>query len=373
MEQSRPIESSQLAEVLQSLATLHQGHQQSLLELRQDQDHRFFEIMRAQAEDRLAIRSLLSQETEPTTATTPDSHATLPPPTLQKMGAADDPEAFLDLFERTAEIWGWPPEQWAARLIPLLSGEAQLAAQQLPATNLLAYTDLKRAILQRVGRSPEKNRQLFRGMKLEKSVRPFAFAQRLRDACRRWLLAGDHDVEGVIDQEVLEQFVQRLPRKTAGWVQCHRPALLEEAVRLAEDHLAAIPRADEPSSSLSPLPLYLPMPSPPPLCFLLLFSPQGPLLPRAGVDGSRDLLPGRGRMRPPIPRLSAALLRWGARQHKCGRNAWAGLLEVRRPGPLPGSVSTDGGGDGGAGLRRPAGCPLSGWSIPDSVSTRRAA
>ncbi len=38
---------------------------------------------------------------------------------------------------------------------PLLTGEAQVAAQQLPVANLLAYEDLKRAILQRVGRNPE--------------------------------------------------------------------------------------------------------------------------------------------------------------------------------------------------------------------------
>ncbi len=41
------------------------------------------------------------------------------------------------------------------RLIPLLTGEAQVAAQQLPVANLLAYEGLKRAILQRVGRNPE--------------------------------------------------------------------------------------------------------------------------------------------------------------------------------------------------------------------------
>ncbi|XP_051970081.1 neurotrophin receptor-interacting factor homolog [Xyrauchen texanus] len=286
MEQSRPIESSQLAEVLQSLATLHQSHQQSLLELRQDQDRLFFEIMRAQAEDRLAIQSLLSQEAASDTAATPDTCATLPPPALQKMGPADDPEAFLDLFERTAEIWGWPRNQWAARLVPLLSGEAQLAAKQLPATSLLAYTDLRRAILQRVGRSPEESRQLFRALKLDKSDCPFAFAQRLRDACRRWLLAGDRNVEEHVDRVVLEQFVQRLARRTAEWVQCHRPASLEEAIRLAEDHMAAIPRADEPSLSLSPLPLCLPLFFSPPLFPLTLLSPQGPFLPPAGAEDS---------------------------------------------------------------------------------------
>ncbi len=46
-------------------------------------------------------------------------------------------------------------------------------------------------------------------------------AQQLRDACRRWLIAEERDVEEVIDKVVLEQFVARLQRKTAQWAQCH--------------------------------------------------------------------------------------------------------------------------------------------------------
>ncbi len=33
---------------------------------------------------------------------------------LQKMGPQDDPEAFLDLFEKTAEACGWPPGELAS-------------------------------------------------------------------------------------------------------------------------------------------------------------------------------------------------------------------------------------------------------------------
>ncbi len=48
------------------------------------------------------------------------------PPThmpVQKMGPQDDPEAFLDLFEKTAAACGWPQTDWPVRLIPLLTGE----------------------------------------------------------------------------------------------------------------------------------------------------------------------------------------------------------------------------------------------------------
>ncbi len=91
----------------------------------------------------------------------------------------------MDLFGKTAEACGWARTQWPVRLIPLLTGEAQVAAQQLPVANLLAYADLKQAILQRVGRNPEQHRQRFRSVELGDSGRPFVMAQQLRDACRK--------------------------------------------------------------------------------------------------------------------------------------------------------------------------------------------
>ncbi len=172
---------------------------------------------------------------------------------VQKMEPQDDPEAFLDLFEKTAEACGWPQTDWPVRLIPLLTGEAQLAAQQLPVQNLLVYDDLNRAILQRVGRSPEQHRQRFRSLELGENGRPFTMAHQLRDACRRWLLAGDSDVDQIIDRVVLEQFIARLPQKTAQWVQCRRPASLDLAIQLAEDQMVACHGVGEtlPSISLS--------------------------------------------------------------------------------------------------------------------------
>ncbi|XP_051571400.1 uncharacterized protein LOC127450935 [Myxocyprinus asiaticus] len=54
----------------------------------------------------------------------------------------------------------------------------------------------------------------------------------------------------------LQQFIAKLPKGTAEWVQCHRP--LDEAVQLAKDHLASYPGAVSPS--LVPC---CPSPSPP--------------------------------------------------------------------------------------------------------------
>ncbi len=227
--------SSPFADVIQSLAGLHQEHHKALLDMREDQERRFCALVQNQQEDRELFRSWMDREVR--AGGIPPAPALSPHMPMQKMGPQDDPEAFLDLFEKTAEACGWPQMNWPVRLIPLLSGEAQLAAQQLPVQNLLIYDDLKRAILQRVGQNPKQHRQRFRSLELGENGRPFVMAHQLRDTCRRWLLAGEDGVDQIIDHVELEQFIAQLPKKTAQWVQCHRPASLDLAIQLAEDQM----------------------------------------------------------------------------------------------------------------------------------------
>ncbi len=256
----------------------------------------------------------------------------------------------------------------AGRLIPLLTGEAQVVAQQLPVANLLAsYDDLKRAILQR--RSPEQHRQRFRSVELGDTGRPFVLAQQLRDACRKGLMAEPRDVEGVIDLVVLEQFIARLPRRTAEWVQCHRLTSLMQAIQLAEDHLVSCPGVGEPLSnlSLSPSPPSLPSLSRPAPRLRILAAPRASQRSGNG-QGESEWPPVSGGSRacrstffllsPTIPRPS--FLRWG------GGKAWAGLLEMRGPRAFPGPLSHDGGGTADPGPRLPGGCPRSSWALPNT-------
>ncbi len=64
---------------------------------------------------------------------------------------------------------------------------------------------------------------------------------------------------------MLEQFIARLPKKTAQWVQCHRPASLDLAIQLAEDQMVACHGVGETLPSVS---LSLPSPSVSPPIFL---------------------------------------------------------------------------------------------------------
>lgn len=78
--------------------------------------------------------------------------------TLAKMSPQDDQ---VELFKHGAEAWGWPYSQCVVHLLLLLSGEAQLMAQQLLLSNLLEYPDLKRVILKWVIYNPKQQRQCF--------------------------------------------------------------------------------------------------------------------------------------------------------------------------------------------------------------------
>ncbi|XP_048062052.1 uncharacterized protein LOC125277609 [Megalobrama amblycephala] len=107
-------------------------------------------------------------------------------------------------------------------------------------------------------------------------------------------MADGGDVEQMIDRVVLEQFTTRLPKKTAEWVQCHRPTSLDSAIQLAEDHLVACPGVGEPlpsvslSPSLPPLSLSKPVPLPrsrPP------GPPRVPPRGRGGTDSRQFVAP----------------------------------------------------------------------------------
>ena len=158
------------------------------------------------------------------------------------MTTEDDAQAFLEAFEIAAEACHWPREEWVVRLLPLLLGEAQQAAHSLPPSARGVYHNVRKAVLDRTGYSPEEQRRRFRDLGMAEEDRPFAYAQRLMDLEIR-------SAAGVVEQVVLERFVAGLPAATATWMSCHRPSSLSAAVTLAEDHMVhcpAPPRGEKP-------------------------------------------------------------------------------------------------------------------------------
>jgi len=99
-------------------------------------------------------------------------------------------------------------------------------------------------VLDHMGQSPEDHRRQFRGLRLGPGDRPLTFAHQLRDAGVRWMRPGESEGERrMMDAMVLEQLLEGLPTRTSSWVRCHRPGTVDEAITLAEDHLAVYPPA----------------------------------------------------------------------------------------------------------------------------------
>lgn len=99
---------------------------------------------------------------------------------LQSLVQPVDTPAAVPEVMLTRMIW---KHLWNAfmevHLLILLSGEAQLTAQQLSIAKLLEQLDLKWAILQQVGHTLEQQHQHFHVVTLRELVHPFAFSQQL--------------------------------------------------------------------------------------------------------------------------------------------------------------------------------------------------
>ena len=91
---------------------------------------------------------------------------------LPKMAAEDDAQAFLEAFEVAAEVCQWPREEWVVRLLPLLLGEAQQAAYSLPPAAKNSYKNIRKAVLDQTGYSPEEQRRRFRNLVLAADDHP---------------------------------------------------------------------------------------------------------------------------------------------------------------------------------------------------------
>ncbi|KAH0630596.1 hypothetical protein JD844_013806 [Phrynosoma platyrhinos] len=94
----------------------------------------------------------------------------------------DDAQAFLASFEQVAEACQWPKEEWVARLLPALSGEAKQAFVNLEVKGREDYGKVKAAILHGDAMRQEEQRQRFRPeTDLEEDNNSKIFSQALGD------------------------------------------------------------------------------------------------------------------------------------------------------------------------------------------------
>lgn len=158
---------------------------------------------------------------------------------VKKMTNEDDPEAYLNAFERMATMAGWPQYQWTTLLIPNLTGPLQLAIDTLPVTEMRNYAKVKRMILNTLRVSEETYRMRMRHTYCNKEKGARWVANLIRSHGLRWLKPQEKEAEEIVEMNWLEQFVGILPEDAQAWVLKHTPQTLEEAVGLMESYEAA--------------------------------------------------------------------------------------------------------------------------------------
>nr|XP_028576456.1 uncharacterized protein LOC114592468 isoform X2 [Podarcis muralis] len=149
----------------------------------------------------------------------------------------DDAQAFLASFERVAKACRWPKAEWMVRLLPALSGEAELAFSSLEAGDKENYGKVKAIILRWDALTRERWRQHFRCFRYQEAEGPRGVCGQLQELCRQWLKVERHSKEQILELLILEQFLTILPPEIQSWVREHSPETCSQAVALAEEFL----------------------------------------------------------------------------------------------------------------------------------------
>nr|XP_034963398.1 zinc finger and SCAN domain-containing protein 30-like [Zootoca vivipara] len=156
-------------------------------------------------------------------------------PPRSKLGPWDDAKAFLASFEQVAEACQWPREEWAARLLPALSGEAKQAFSGLEAAEREDYGKVKAAILRGEASRMEALRQHFRQFRYQEVEDPRRVYGQLQELCHQWLKPERRSKEQILELLILEQFLAILPQEMQSRIRAWDPETSTQTV--AEEFL----------------------------------------------------------------------------------------------------------------------------------------
>ncbi|XP_026577186.1 zinc finger and SCAN domain-containing protein 16-like [Pseudonaja textilis] len=149
----------------------------------------------------------------------------------------EDPKAFLASFEQVAQACHWPRGEWAARLLPALSGEAEEAFQSLEPRDREDYTKVKAAILREEAIKMEAQRQYFRQFCCREAEDPRRIHSQLQELCHQWLKPERRTKEQILELLILEQFLVSLPSDLQSWIRAQGADTCSQAVTLMDDFL----------------------------------------------------------------------------------------------------------------------------------------
>ncbi|XP_042306429.1 zinc finger protein with KRAB and SCAN domains 8-like isoform X2 [Sceloporus undulatus] len=171
-------------------------------------------------------------------------HSKWETPVIAESAPWEDAKAFLASFEQVAKACRWPREEWAARLLPALSGEAEQAFQTLETKDKEDYEKVKAAILQGDALRMELQRQHFREFCCPDVEDPRRIHSQVQELCHRWLKPERRSKEQILELLILEQFLASLPTDLQNWIRAGGPDSCSQAVALVEDFMTSQQKDD---------------------------------------------------------------------------------------------------------------------------------
>ena len=121
----------------------------------------------------------------------------------------DDIDAYLQRYDKVAEVNKWPEADWALHLSTLLTGQALALYARLPAEEARDYNELKAALLRRYELTADGFRKRFHEARRDIDETATEFLGRSSRYLTRWVeLAGiEQTYDKLFDLVVREQFV----------------------------------------------------------------------------------------------------------------------------------------------------------------------
>ncbi|XP_043090122.1 uncharacterized protein LOC122340939, partial [Puntigrus tetrazona] len=160
-------------------------------------------------------------------------------PRIPEFVEGEDVESFFVRFERIARTWGWPTDEWAARVVTLLTGKALEAYAGMDEQRAGNYEDIKAAVLAKYNVTEETYRLRFRGLTIPSGESVRETYTRIKGLYKRWMRPETKTKDQIAETIILEQYLRMLRPDVRVWVKENQPQTGEEAARLAERYIAA--------------------------------------------------------------------------------------------------------------------------------------
>lgn len=151
-------------------------------------------------------------------------------------GAKRMMEDDADSFKEMPDVCLDARESGRAMLLPDLFGEVQRAHGSLDASRAGGCVKVEHAIPCLSNMGAENQRKRFRGFAYKETEGPQVAYERLQELLFQWLKPEARSKEEIVEQLVLEQFLNLLPEDVQRWVRERHPENGDEAVALAEDY-----------------------------------------------------------------------------------------------------------------------------------------